>query len=102
MKIPRFVPFASLFLCPPFAAHAQTQKPAEATWTHYGKDPAGTRFSPAAQITKFNVGQLKVAWTFRTGALPHDPDLDKKAAFEATPILVEGKLFLTTPFDRVF
>jgi len=27
-------------------------------------------------------------------ALPHDEELDKKAAFEATPILVDGKLFL--------
>ena len=45
--------------------------------------------------------QLKVAWTYRTGALPHDEELDKKAAFEATPILVDGKLFLSTPYDHV-
>ena len=45
--------------------------------------------------------QLQVAWTFRTGALPHDEELDKKAAFEATPILIEGKLFLSTPYDHV-
>ena len=45
--------------------------------------------------------QLKVAWTFRTGALPHDEELDHKAAFEATPILVDGKLYLSTPYDHV-
>jgi len=39
--------------------------------------------------------------TFRTGALPHDEELDRKAAFEATPILIDGKLFLSTPYDHV-
>jgi len=42
-----------------------------------------------------------VAWTFRTGAFPFDEELDHKAAFEATPILVDGKLFLSTPYDHV-
>jgi len=74
----------------------------DASWSFYGGDSGGTRFSPAAQINKSNVAQLKLAWTFHTGALPHDPDLDKKAAFESTPILVDGKLFLTTPYDHVF
>ena len=74
-----------------------------AGWPAYGGDPGGSRFSSATQINKSNVTQLKVAWTFHTGALPHDPnDLDKKAAFEATPILVDGKLFFTTPYDHVF
>jgi quinoprotein glucose dehydrogenase len=73
----------------------------EAGWPNYGHDPGGTRYSPAKQINRNNVAQLKVAWTFRTGALPHDEDLDHKAAFEATPILIEGKLFLSTPYDHV-
>jgi quinoprotein glucose dehydrogenase len=60
------------------------------------------RYSPLQQISRTNVAQLRVAWTYRTGALPHDPEeLDHKAAFEATPILVDGKLFLSTPYDHV-
>ena len=70
-------------------------------WPTYSNDPGGTRYSTASQIDRNNVTQLKVAWTFHTGALPHDPELDKKAAFEATPILVDGKLFLSTPYDHV-
>src|SRR5260370_17264436 len=42
-----------------------------------------------------------MAWTYRTGAMPHDEELDKKAAFEATPILFDGKLFLSTAYDHV-
>jgi quinoprotein glucose dehydrogenase len=101
MRISQIASLTCLLVCP-FVVSAQNSKDAEATWPQYGGDPAGSRFSPATQINRANVSQLKVAWTFRTGALPHDPDLDKKAAFEATPILVDGKLFLTTPYDHVF
>jgi quinoprotein glucose dehydrogenase len=44
---------------------------------------------------------LKVAWTYRTGALNEDTELNHKATFETTPILVDGKLFLSTPYDHV-
>jgi quinoprotein glucose dehydrogenase len=80
---------------------ARAQSKPEAGWPNYGNDPGGTRYSSAAQIDRSNVGQLKVAWTYRTGAFPHDQELDHKAAFETTPILVDGKLFLSTPFDQV-
>jgi quinoprotein glucose dehydrogenase len=77
------------------------QKTPEVGWPTYGNDPGGTRYSPAKQINRGNVTELHVAWTYRTGALPYDEELDKKAAFEATPILIEGKLYLSTPYDHV-
>jgi quinoprotein glucose dehydrogenase len=92
-----------LFLSIPSILRAQSKPTSheEAGWPTYGNDPGGTRYSPAKQINRDNVTQLKVAWTFRTGALPHDDDLDHKAAFEATPILIDGNLFLSTPYDHV-
>ena len=89
----------SLLLLVPALVKAQAAP--DAGWPNYGSDPGGTRYSPARQIDRGNVAQLKVAWTYRTGALPYDEELDKKAAFEATPILVDGKLFLSTPYDHV-
>ena len=83
------------------ASIASAQPGADSQWPHYGNDAGGARYSPAAQIDRSNVAQLQVAWTFRTGALGHSPPLDRKAAFEATPILVEGKLFLSTPYNHV-
>lgn len=77
------------------------QSAADSGWPNYGNDASGTRYSTAKQIDRSNVSQLQVAWTYRTGALPYDEDLDHKAAFEATPILIEGKLFLSTPYDHV-
>jgi len=88
-----------LFLWLASDSHAQT-KP-DSGWPNYGNDGGGTRYSPATQIDRTNVTQLKAAWTYRTGALPHDEELDKKAAFEATPILANGELLLSTPYDHV-
>src|SRR6267378_1909026 len=89
----------SCALCSP----AQPQEPAvtDKGWSFYGGDPGGSRYSSASQISRENVAQLKVAWTFHTGALQQQTNLIRKAAFEATPILVDDKLFLTTPYDQV-
>jgi quinoprotein glucose dehydrogenase len=73
----------------------------QAPWSHYGADAGGTRYSPARQVTPANVEQLRVAWTYHTGALEPPTDLNKKAAFEATPILIDGTLYLSTPFDQI-
>jgi len=59
------------------------------------------RYSPESQINRGNVANLKVAWTYRTGANDTPTELKRKAAFEATPILVDGKLFFSTPYDHV-
>jgi len=93
---------ALLVLTTWLAAAARGQSTHDTGWPTYGNNTGGTRYSPATQITRENVSQLKPAWTFRTGALPHDGELDKKAAFETTPILIDGQLFLSTPYDHVF
>jgi len=56
---------------------------------------------PLKQIHRGNVTKLRVAWIIHTGALDIDTELKKKAAFEATPIMVDGRLYLTTPFNQV-
>ena len=70
-------------------------------WSFYGGDPGGTRYSSLAQIDRANVGQLQVAWTYRTGELGEGFATRDKLAFEATPILVDGRLYLSTPTDQV-
>jgi quinoprotein glucose dehydrogenase len=73
----------------------------ENEWPAYGRDAGGARYSPIGQINHGNVGQLKVAWTYRTGAEEVKSATSRNAAFESTPILVDGKLYLTTPYSRV-
>ncbi|WP_240469855.1 pyrroloquinoline quinone-dependent dehydrogenase [Cyclobacterium sp. SYSU L10401] len=72
-------------------------------WPAYGGDPGGMRHAALSRITPENVKQLKVAWTYRTGELEYyrNNDAAEKAAFEATPLMVEGVLYLSTPSNRV-
>ncbi len=75
----------------------------EATdWPAYGGDAGGSRFSPLDEINRDNVAALRVAWTFRTGELDAVPPPPKWSTFQATPILVDGTLYLPTPLGRVF
>jgi quinoprotein glucose dehydrogenase len=62
---------------------------------------AADRYSTLHQITRDNVAKLKPAWTYHTGALQPETALNRKAAFEATPLLIDGTLYLTTPFNRI-
>jgi quinoprotein glucose dehydrogenase len=72
-------------------------------WPSYGNDPGGMRYSEISQITPGNVSQLKVAWTYRSGDKSNGKSrsIPAATAFEATPILVRGRLIFCTPFNRV-
>ena len=75
--------------------------PPASEWPAYGRDPGGSRFSPLTQITRDNVKNLKVAWVYRTGDLSDGQNARSSSAFQCTPILVDGTLYLVTPFNRV-
>jgi len=66
-------------------------------WPAYGRDPGGARFSPLKQITRANVAQLQVAWTYHTGM----PDMagmrHRPPQLEVTPLVVDGLMYLSTP-----
>ena len=71
-------------------------------WEHWGGDRGGQRFSPLAQITPANVGNLVRAWEFRTGDLERRaPAVMARTKFQATPLLVEDSLIFCSPFNEV-
>ncbi len=72
-----------------------------AEWPAYGGDAAGSRHSPLTQITRTNVKALTVAWTYRTGDVSDGRTTARKTSFQATPIVVDGTLYVSTPFNRV-
>src|SRR5215475_11250677 len=83
-------------------AAAQTPSDTAAdSWHYYGHDAGGMRYSPLTQINRDSVAQLKVAWTFHTGDISEASRRRKRSGFETTPLLVDGTLYLTTPFNRV-
>jgi len=72
-------------------------------WSAYGRDLQGTRFSPLTQVTPANVASLKPAWTFHTGDISTGKlkGGGPRSGFETTPLMMDGRLYLTTPFNRV-
>jgi quinoprotein glucose dehydrogenase len=70
-------------------------------WGAYGRDAGGTRFSPLTQITPADVAQLKPAWTFHTGDISDGKGKAPRSGFETTPLMLDGRLYLTTGFNRV-
>jgi quinoprotein glucose dehydrogenase len=70
-------------------------------WSAYGRDSGGTRYSPLTQITPDNVGKLQTAWTFHTGDVSDGSTGFRRSGFETTPLVMDGRLYLTTPFNRV-
>lgn len=92
----------SLVICVALAAAAaRAQASGDTEWPNYGNDPGGMRYSLLSEINRENVSHLKVAWIFRTGDVSDGSHDRKRSGFEATPILVEGTLYLTTAFNRV-
>lgn len=72
-----------------------------AGWPTYGGDPGGSRFSPVTGITPENVRGLRPAWTYRVGENPDPVTRAQSTAFQATPILDDGTLYLCSPDNRV-
>ena len=54
-----------ILLCFAVAALAGAQD--YKTWSDYGGGPDSSQYSSLRQITKANVGQLQVAWSYRIG-----------------------------------
>ncbi|HEX8529932.1 MAG TPA: PQQ-binding-like beta-propeller repeat protein, partial [Cytophagales bacterium] len=103
MKPLRYLLISALSALPfvPSLAQTATQPPGD--WVAYGRDAGGMRHAPLTQINRQNVQQVRVAWTYRTGELARyaGTRAAEKAAFEATPLMVDGTLYFSTPSDRV-
>lgn len=70
-------------------------------WPSHGNDSGGMRHSPLKQITPANVARLQVAWTYHTGDRSDGKAHPVRSAFEATPLVVNNVLYVTTPFCRL-
>jgi quinoprotein glucose dehydrogenase len=73
----------------------------EGDWEFYGADAGGSRYSPLDQVNKTNVAQLRPAWELHIGDVSDGSDGRPKSEFEATPMVVAGTMFVSTPFNRV-
>jgi quinoprotein glucose dehydrogenase len=75
---------------------------ADKEWPFYGADQGGQRYSAAGQVTPRNVRALEVAWRFSTGEAASKGGEMRHSAFENTPIMAGGRLYVCSPFNQVF
>jgi quinoprotein glucose dehydrogenase len=82
-------------------------------WPTYGQDAGGKRFSDLRQLTPSNVADLKVAWTYHMRPAGADGPVGVDTMWagtgsrpgfitsQVTPLVVGGRMFITTPYKRV-
>ena len=63
------------------------------SWLAHGRTYSEQRFSPLVRINTDNVHSLGLAWSFRTGT---------KRGIEATPLVVDGVMYTTGSWSRVY
>jgi len=75
------------------AADATRAEPRKtSSWDSYG-GPGGRKFAAIEPLNKQNVGDLEVAWVYRTDEVD--------TVFQNTPVLVDGQLVFCSPYNRV-
>src|SRR6202040_1532890 len=62
-------------------------------WLTPGRDPNGTYFSPLTDVNAGNVAQLGFAWDYRLGT---------GRGLEGTPLVVDGVMYASGNFGRVY
>jgi glucose dehydrogenase len=103
----RWLPFLLVSAC--LASGMDCAGQSKTDWPMYGYDGGSTRFSPLSDINAQNVAGLKRAWTFHM-APPVAADAApvtgiaarlRQRRSETTPLMVDGVLFLPTPYNQV-
>src|SRR5436309_3630459 len=84
---------AALWLLP---SRASSDDGKNVDWPNYGNGLHNARFQAVDQINTSNAKKLEAAWVFHTGVL------DPLAELQASPIVVNGRMFVTDGHDDVF
>jgi quinoprotein glucose dehydrogenase len=80
---------------------AQESAPRLVEWPAVGGDAGNTKFSPLADINAGNVNRLNVRWEWRHQDKPLQQYGTVPGAFETTPLMIDGVLYVTTPYNNV-
>lgn len=90
--MPRWLIVCTVLALGACSSHGTNAAPNEG-WLSYGNGYFNQRFSRLDQINTANVGNLTPVYVFQTGVA---------GAFETSPIVDDGVMYLTTAYDGVF
>ncbi|OYY92211.1 MAG: pyrrolo-quinoline quinone, partial [Methylophilales bacterium 16-45-7] len=74
------------------STHQQKNTSSNIDWPSFGLNLTSQRFSNATQINNTNVDKLAEAWRYKSGIT---------ATFQATPIVQNGVMYLSLPYNHV-
>ncbi len=69
-------------------------------WPAYGGNGDGSRYSPADEITPQNIRRLTPVWQWTHGEKPLEEYGTTPYRFENQPLMVDGVLYVTTPYNN--
>ena len=79
--------------CSEKAADTATESPGTVEWTLHGNDHGEQRFSPLAQLNRDNIDELGLTWSY---------DIPTRRGIEATPLMVDGTLYVSGSWSIVY
>ena len=74
---------------------------ADVGWETYAGDSGSTHYSALSQINRVTVGDLRPVWSWETGESAMPEFGTSPGLFEATPLVVEGVMYLSTPYNQI-
>lgn len=82
-------------------AAAVAEPPKQVEWPYYGGDQGGMKYSALTDINKDNLSQLHVAWQWKHWETPMPDYGTVPGFFESTPLMIDGVLYVTTPYNSI-
>ena len=70
-------------------------------WPYIGGDQAHSKYSLLTDINKTNVDKLEIVWEWDASEMPFPEYGTRPGRFEATPIMIDNTLYISTMYARV-
>src|SRR5262245_16123515 len=90
---------AAMLVCLTLVSLSQSARQVE--WLYYGADQAGTKYSSLTDINTSNVQRLHVVWQWKHWETALKEYGTTPGFFEATPLMIDGVLYVTTPYNSI-
>jgi quinoprotein glucose dehydrogenase len=89
------VALVALSLAIPFAQSRQVE------WLYYGGDQGGSKYSALTDVNVDTVQKLQIAWQWKHFDVPMEQYDVTPGQFEAVPLMIDGVLYVTTPYNSM-
>jgi glucose dehydrogenase len=70
-------------------------------WLYYGGDQRGTKYSPLTDVNPGNIQRLQISWQWKHFDAPIEQYKTFPGQFESTPLMIDGILYVTTPYNNI-